>query len=44
METLAAAVILLTAIAYVIVRITVFVAATRRKERGSEQDKAHRQE
>jgi hypothetical protein len=39
MEILTAAAILLTALAYLVVRIVVFVLAVRRKERGSSQEK-----
>ncbi len=39
MEALSAAVILLTAIAYLVVRFVVFVNAVRRKERSSSQEK-----
>jgi hypothetical protein len=39
MELLGAAIILLTAIAYVSVRIAILVAATRRKKRASSRDK-----
>jgi hypothetical protein len=39
MEALAAAVILLTAISYLIVRIVIFVTAVRRKERSASPEK-----
>jgi small basic protein len=44
MEALSAAIILLAAIAYLGVRIVVFIAAVRRKEKGSSQEQGQGRE